>query len=123
MSSSHTTSESPSLLKPFTLPPAIYGEGFIGMKREHYERLLQQVENAYEQAHEGVFVEHDCPAMFACAAIIADIDPEGRRARGQTESRNVSCPTCNKRVRRAGLDMHMRAVHNKTDTRVSEDKP
>jgi hypothetical protein len=115
----HTESEAPSLLKPFKLPPAIYGEGFIGMKREHYERLLQLVENAYQQAHEGVFVEHDCPAMFAFAAIIADIDPEGLRAQGQMESRNVSCPKCSKRVRRAGLDMHMRAVH-KSDEDVAK---
>ena len=104
-------SEAASLLEPFKLPVAIYGEGVIGMKREHYEKLRQHVENAYDQALNGVFVEHDCPAMFACAAIIADIDPEGRRARGETESRNVSCPKCRKRVRRAGLDMHMRAVH------------
>jgi hypothetical protein len=110
MSAGHTKSEA-SLLKPFTLPPGIYGEGFIGMKREHYEKLLEQVENAYNQAREGVFVEHECPAMFACAAIIADIDPEGRRTRGESGSRNVSCPKCQKRVRRAGLEMHMLAVH------------
>jgi hypothetical protein len=31
--------EAPSLLEPFKLPVVIYGEGFIGMKREHYERV------------------------------------------------------------------------------------
>lgn len=41
---------------PFQLPPAIYGEGFIGMKREHYDRMRAAVECAAAMdlpTHEG----------------------------------------------------------------------
>jgi hypothetical protein len=33
--------------------------------------LLALIDDIIEQAHEGVFVAHDCPAMFACAYVIA----------------------------------------------------
>jgi hypothetical protein len=39
---------------------------------DRIEKLEFQVKEYYEQAEQGVFVEHDCPAMFACAFIVAD---------------------------------------------------
>lgn len=36
------------------------------------QELLAAKRFALEQAEQGVMVEHDCPAMYACAAIIAD---------------------------------------------------
>lgn len=30
-----------------------------------------------EQAHQGMFVNHECPAMFACAYIYADAESKG----------------------------------------------
>jgi hypothetical protein len=35
-------------------------------------KLTQHLRQAVEQATQGVMVEHDCPAMYACAAILAD---------------------------------------------------
>jgi hypothetical protein len=32
------------------------------------------VEDWIGQAEQGVLVDHDCPAMFACASIVADAD-------------------------------------------------
>ena len=63
--SSHTTSEAASLLEPFNLPVAIYGEGFIGMKRDHYDRLkaaLQKIDAMDWEANEWDAVEkyRDC---------------------------------------------------------------
>jgi hypothetical protein len=34
--------------------------------------LLKLLDDFIEQANEGCFVEHDCPAMFACTYIIAN---------------------------------------------------
>lgn len=35
-------------------------------------RLTQHLRQAVEQAEQGVMVEHDCPALYACASILAD---------------------------------------------------
>ena len=36
--------------------------------------LLALIDDFLGQAHEGVFAEHECPAMFACAYMIAQAD-------------------------------------------------
>lgn len=36
------------------------------------DELKVQVSDYVEQASQGVLVEHDCPAMFACAFVVAD---------------------------------------------------
>jgi hypothetical protein len=47
------------------------------------ERKLQHCK---EQADEGLGVEHDCPAMFACASICAELATEEDIAAAQADS-------------------------------------
>jgi hypothetical protein len=55
----HTESAA-SLLRPFTLPAAIFGNGFIGMKREQYDKLravLQSIVDMDPEENEWDAVE------------------------------------------------------------------
>lgn len=43
----------------------------LAVERER-DQLKARLAEYIEQAHQGVMVTHDCPAMFACAFIVAD---------------------------------------------------
>jgi hypothetical protein len=77
----------------------------LGEQRQQIERLKRELALAkssakvdldmiLEQAHEGVFVEHDCPAMYACAAIVAEFGEEHVKAHEQREEAQWPCPEC-----------------------------
>ena len=46
------------------------GKGVI----RYIERMEKSLKEIREQAEAGCFVEHDCPAMFACSAIVVELD-------------------------------------------------
>ena len=41
--------------------------------RKELEAANKRVEFCKEQAGEGCYVDHDCPALFACTAIISEL--------------------------------------------------
>lgn len=47
-------------------------EILLAARGEKCVKLTQHLRQAVEQAKQGVMVEHNCPAMYACAAILAD---------------------------------------------------
>jgi hypothetical protein len=38
------------------------------------ERLREDLKEAVRQAEQGVFIDHKCPALYACASILADAE-------------------------------------------------
>lgn len=46
----------------------------LAIQKDANKALLKLVEDWIAQAEQGVLVEHDCPAMYACASIVADAD-------------------------------------------------
>lgn len=40
-----------------------------GRMQKELEKIQEILTTALEQSHAGMFVEHHCPAMYACAAI------------------------------------------------------
>lgn len=51
-------------------------ETTIAILRARISALEEERKNWIEQAEQGLMVEHDCPAMFACASIVADASDE-----------------------------------------------
>ena len=47
-------------------------EARLAARGEQCVKLTQHLRQAVEQATQGVMAEHHCPAMYACAAILAD---------------------------------------------------
>lgn len=56
---------------------------YVVIHKDYYAKLTQALRDAVEQAEQGVMVEHDCPAMYACASIVADAHDRARGAGGK----------------------------------------
>lgn len=52
------------------------GTRFASQADRDRHDLLVLLDDLIEQANDGIFVEHECPAMFACAYIIAQTSAE-----------------------------------------------
>lgn len=54
---------------------------------EDRRSLIALLDDIIGQAHEGAFVEHECPALFACTYIIAQTSAPEECAQGKDSPR------------------------------------
>ncbi len=54
-----------------------WGSEYLELARRlerHANAMAEALKECEDQAKQGVFVDHDCPAMFACSAIVVETE-------------------------------------------------
>jgi len=71
-------SELSERLRGWSKQPYVNGTERAWLKEaaERIEKLEFQIKEYVEQAEQGIWVEHQCPAFFACSFIVADSSPQ-----------------------------------------------